>query len=144
MKLKLWTATSTSRARASSDRERPSWRAQQAIESHARDVDDLSERRVDLLLAGVTEARLEGGEDRGLVVPAHRDDERKAEALAVGGIEPLEALVLGVGEAVETGGGLLGAGRRRQRAGARGLAGEVRMRAQQRAERSRRRAADGV
>src|SRR6185312_6196035 len=60
-----------------------------------------------------------------------REDERKPEALGVGAVERVEALVLGRGEAVEAGALLLAARIGGEVAGDGGLAGEVRMAAQQ-------------
>ena len=62
-----------------------------------------------------------------LVLPLHRDDEGKAEALDIGGVEVGEAVALRVGQRVEAGGGLLAGRFRRQALGRRQLAGEVGM-----------------
>jgi len=49
----------------------------------------------------VAQSALEGRKDARLVVTAHGDDEREAELLTVRPVQPLEAFVLLLGEAIE-------------------------------------------
>src|SRR5262249_60432087 len=104
----------------------------ETVEAHTRDVEHLVERGLDLLFAPVTQSTLEGRQDARRVVPAHRDDERKAELVPVRSVPPIEPLVLFIGQTIEAGRGLLADGRRGHGARTRRLAGEIRMAAQQR------------
>src|SRR5437667_5381283 len=86
----------------------------------------------DLDVLRVQESALERRQDRRLVVAAYRDDERESERRRVRRIQAREALVLGVGEAIETGRGLFRHRRRAHRAGAGGPARQIGMGAEQR------------
>ena len=72
-----------------------------------RDQADLGEGGGALRVRVVAEAALEPVEDGVARVPAHADDEREAEALAVGGVEPLEAGKFRIAQAVEAEAALL-------------------------------------
>ena len=98
----------------------------------ARDVEDLGEGDLQLLLDGVAQALSEGREDRPLVVVTYREDEREPEFRAIVGVQPLEPLVLLVAQPVEPGARLLGHRRLGHRTGAGGLAAQVGMGAHQR------------
>ncbi len=101
------------------------------LQAQADDLADLGERGLDLGLAVVAEPARHRGEDAGLVGPAHADDEGEAEALAIGGVQRVESLVLRRRQPVEPGRGLLGRRGLGQRAVDRRLAGELRMGADQ-------------
>ena len=60
-------------------------------------------------------------------VAAHADDEGKAKALAIGGVQPLEACELRSAELIEPNTALLAAGLRRHAAGAGNPAGKLRV-----------------
>ena len=89
------------------------------------------ERGGDLGVAVVGEAALHRGEDARFVGQAHADDEGEAEFFAIGGVERVEAVELGLGEPVEPGAGLLGGAGLGEAAVDRGLAGELGMGADQ-------------
>ena len=88
---------------------------------------DLLERRGPLCLGAVAQPALEIVQDRIARVPAHADDEGETEALAIGGIQPLEARELRVAQAVEPEAALLPARLRGHGAGTRDLAAELRV-----------------
>src|SRR5262245_60094603 len=64
--------------------------AHRVAQPQAGDLLDLAERRFDLRLGAVPQACLQGAEDTPAVVQTGTDHEREAEALAVGGVEPLQ------------------------------------------------------
>jgi hypothetical protein len=94
-------------------------------------VPDLLERRRSLRLEAVGQPALEIVQDRVARVPAHADDEGKAEALAIGRVQPLEARELCLAQPVEPEAALLPARLRGHGAGTRDLAAELRVAADQ-------------
>src|SRR3954468_14752960 len=108
------------------------WSGKRVLEAQAGDAGHLVEGGGELLLALVAHALLEGLQDRLAGVVAHADDEREAEAGAVGLVQLGETRVLAGREPVEPGGRLLAGGRLAERAGDGRLAGEVGMGADER------------
>ena len=102
------------------------------VEPQRADAEDLGQRRFGFRRHAVLQATLELPQDRLLAVPAHADDERNAEFLAVGIVVAVEGGVFRLRQPVEAGAGLLGLGIGRHGAGARRLAGEVGMALEQR------------
>ncbi len=115
---------------------------QALVEAQRGDPRHLAERGREFGVRRVVEPALEGRQDRIEPVPAHADDEREAEPGVVGVVQAVEARVLGVGQPVEPGAGLLGGGVGGQVAFPRRLAGEVGVAAHQRQPALRRGVAD--
>src|SRR6202165_4220933 len=104
----------------------------QRLQAQPRDARDLLQRFLELGGAIALEALGEAGDDRCPVETLDRDDERKSEPGVIGAIEllqPRELLGRALGEA---GAGLLGVRIGRQLAADRRLAGQLRMRADER------------
>ena len=79
-------------------------------QAQPRDQADLLERALPFGRDVVAEPTLELPQDRIAGVPAHADDEGKAEFLPVGGVEPAEAVELLRAQPVEAEAALLGLG----------------------------------
>src|ERR1700753_2477629 len=103
------------------------------FEAQARDLRDLRERRRDLAIPWVLDARFERPENRRLRLLAYADHERKAKAFAIAFIGRIEAGRLGGRELIESRSGLFAARRRREPSFAGHAGGEVGGRRDQRA-----------
>ena len=96
------------------------------------DLADLGEGGGDFVVAWCVQAALQFGQDSGLVLQAHADHEGESKALPVGVVECVEAVEFVFVEPVQAGRGLLGGGGGGEGAVDCGLAGQFRMRADQR------------
>src|SRR5512133_2077779 len=97
------------------------------LEAQPRDLGDLGQGDLDLRLGVVAQALLTPGEDRRLGVLARADDEREAEALAIGGVERAPARGLLGRQALQARGGLLAGRRAGELAGLRLAPGQLGM-----------------
>ena len=77
------------------------------VEAQGADAQDLGESRVTLLIGRQVQTSLELAQDGIAAVPAHAQDERKAEQLAIGLVQRGEPLAPARRQAVETGRALL-------------------------------------